>query len=179
MGMNPFESTLVSALRDEAQEIAMSTDINEGREVLDHRLDHIDSRRRRWQVVGGLVAVAAVAALAFVAVGRPTSAPTPPAASSSPPGSLTAPRATTVAFEPTLSWQPPAWITDFSIRTSERTGHATWETSDDCGSRCAGTGFVQVRSAKKWKSDQVIPAATPAQYISHLRSREAARLGQL
>jgi hypothetical protein len=179
MGMNPFESTLVAALHDEASEIAMSADLNEGRDVLDNRLDDVDRGRRRWQVVGGLVAaVAAVGVVAFLAVGRPTAAPQPggptPTASTSNPGSLTAPAVTTVAFEPTVSWEPPAWITAFSIRTSERTGHATWETSGECGDGCAGTGFVKVRSVKQYPSEQVIDVATPTRYLAYLRSLVAA-----
>lgn len=83
--MNPFESTLASALRDEAQEIAMSTNLNDGRATLDRNLDNVDAsgRRRRW--ITGLVAVAVVGAVVAVMVGvsRPTATPVPPATSPS------------------------------------------------------------------------------------------------
>ena len=57
--MNAFESTIVAALRDEAQEIAMSADLNEGRDILESRLDDVDRGRRRRQIVGGLTVAAA------------------------------------------------------------------------------------------------------------------------
>jgi hypothetical protein len=174
MGMNPFESTLVSALHDEATEIAMSADLNESREILDHRLDHVDRGRRRWQVAGGLVAAAAaVAAIAFFAVGRPAAAPQPtdPSPSAS---ALTGGPHTSVAFVPTVSWNPPGWTTTQSIQTSERTDHATWETSGECGQRCAGAGFVNVRTVKEYPSGQVISVQKSADYLAYLRTLEAA-----
>jgi hypothetical protein len=172
--MNPFESTLVSALHDEASEIAMSADLNEGREILDNRLDDVDRGRRRWQVVGGLVAAAAaIAAVVVIAAGRPTAAPQPTGPTPSA-GALTGGPFTSGAFVPTVSWNPPAWTSMLSIRTSERTGHATWETSGDCGQGCAGTGFVTVRSVKEYASGPVVSIATPDDYLAYLRSLEAA-----
>ena len=82
--MTPFESTLATALRDEAREITMSTDLNDGLDVLENRLDDADrDRRRRWVVAGAAAAAAAVAILGIAALLRSPSAP-PPATQPSP-----------------------------------------------------------------------------------------------
>lgn len=97
--MNAFESTLVAALRDEAQEIAMSADLNEGRDILESRLDDVDRGRRRRQIVGGLTVAAAVVAIVGVAVLQRPSTAAPP---------VTGPLPTSASPSPTQSSSTPS-----------------------------------------------------------------------
>jgi hypothetical protein len=145
--MNPFESTLVSALHDEASEIAMSADLNEGREILDHRLDDVDRGRRRWQIVAGVVAAAAaIAAVAFVAVGRPAAAPQPTDPTSSPTSSPS--RTGSAAFESSqfafpLTVRTPQWVTEsMDAPTSENLRHVTWNRCEN--DICIGLTFLSL-----------------------------------
>lgn len=127
--MSLFESTLITALRDEAEEIAMSTDLNEGREVLDSRLDDIDRGRRRRQIVlGSVAAAAAVAAVAYFAVGRPVAAPSPGDPTPAPTAAVrlwssTPLGASSTAFVRPVSFELPPLLSSSSFIASER---PTW-----------------------------------------------------
>lgn len=145
--MNVFESTLASALHDEAQEMAMSTDLNDGREILDNRLDDVDRGRRRWQVVGGLVAAAAaVGVVAFLAVGRPTAAPQPADPSPSPTSSPS--RAGSATFDSSefafpFTVRAPQWVTEsMDAPTSENLRHVTWNRCEN--DICIGLTFLSL-----------------------------------
>lgn len=122
--MNPFESTLVSALREQARETAMNTDLNNGVDILENRLDDVDRSRRRRQVIGGLAAAAAaVAAIAFLALGRPTAAP-PVDPGPTTPASVrtwasTDDGSSTTAFGRPLSFALPQVLSDASFVTNE------------------------------------------------------------
>ena len=97
--MNDFESSLASALRAEAEEVAACVDGTRAAHQLESRLDRVDHGRRRriWVsvvAVGAAAAVISVIALAGRATCHaapiqpigpsPTSAPTPPSTSSQP-----------------------------------------------------------------------------------------------
>lgn len=106
--MNDFASVLSTALRDEAEEISMSVDMNEGSTKLDQRLDAADrSRRRRtW-----LAVAAAAVVVAGVAVGlRALTAQHDPApVAPSPTPSRTAAPYTSSAFVVPMTLTPPGW----------------------------------------------------------------------
>lgn len=145
--MNLFESTLSDALHHEAQEIAMSADFNDGRDSFETRLDDVDRDRRRRQIVlGVLAAAAAVAAIAFFAVGRPVAAPTPGGPTPSPTASPTAIRSaafSSSAFAFPFSVLTPAWVTEaLDEPTSENSRHVTWNRCE--GDICIGLTYLSL-----------------------------------
>lgn len=173
--MNLFESTLSDALRDEAQEIAMSTDLNDGRDILECRLDEIDrGRRRRQIVVGALAAAAAVAAIAFLAVGRPVAAPSPGGPTPSPTASPTTLRSAAFAsseFAFPFSVLTPAWVTEALDRpTSENARHVTWNRCE--GDVCIGLTFLSLSKLDPFSLQQRADAAMPGYqgYLDYLDS---------
>ena len=127
--MTQFELILTEALRDEAREIAMSTDQQRATEELRTRLDHDDRRRRRGWYVATAVAVAVgvvIAALVLRQTGKPDAVPP-----------VIAPTPSTVAYtaenlDPTVSLQLPSWTED---ATSEDGATATTTFAE---SSCAG-----------------------------------------
>lgn len=127
--MSSFESTLATALRDEAREITMSTDLNDGLDVLENRLDDVDrTRRRRWVAAGAAAAAAAIAVLGIAALLRSPSTP-PPATQPSPTAegrswSSTPASDSPTAFRRPLSLRLPPLLTASSFTEHEKPAHA-------------------------------------------------------
>lgn len=169
--MNLFESTLVTALRDEARETAMNTDLNEGRDILESRLDDVDRGRRRWMVAGGaLAATAAVAAIAYLAVGRPVAAPEPadPTPIPSPTASETF-RSSEFAFPFTA--RPPLWVAEaLDEPTSENLRHVTWNRCE--GDVCIGLTFLSLSVLDPFGLEERTDTAMPGYdaYLGYLDS---------
>jgi hypothetical protein len=166
MGMNPFESTLVSALRDEAQEMAMSTDLNEGRDVLDNRLDDVDRGRRRWHVAGGLAAAAAaIGVIAFLAVGRPTAAP--PANPTPTPSSLSN-HYSSSQFALPFAMDLPAWITDNpGTRRNDTPAYTIWVHCPD-DSNCVGLTVTRYTNLPDKSGFAGSPMSSYTSYLAYL-----------
>lgn len=169
--MNPFESTLVTALRDEALETAMNTDLNEGRDILENRLDDVDRGRRRWMVVGGaLAATAAVAAIAYLALGRPVASPEP--ADPTPSPSATASetfRSSKFAFPFTA--RAPQWVSEaLDEPTSENLRHVTWNRCE--GNICIGLTFLSLSVLDPFGLEERSDTAMPGYdaYLDYLDS---------
>ena len=184
--MTLFESTLATALRDEAREIAMSTDLNDGLDVLEDRLDDVDRSRRRGYVVGAMVAVAVAAALVAAAVLlRPVSSP-PPATHPSPTAegrgwSSTPSSASTSAFRRPLSLRLPPLLTASSFTDNERSayvvlaqgqGTCSATTADPCSN--GEDAFLAILDPKSIYDPAKAPASSPmpgyAGYVSFIDS---------
>ena len=109
--MNAYEHILATALREKVGEIAMTTDINEGREVLDRNLDAVDRYKRRWRWGTGVAVLAVAAAVvAFLWVFRPaTQAKPSPAVSPSSSASSIPFHFTTSELHPNITVDLPYW----------------------------------------------------------------------
>ena len=168
--MNVFESTLASALHDEAQEMAMSTDLNDGREILDNRLDDVDRGRRRWQVVGGLVAAAAAAAVALAAVAVLGRSAPPPAMPVEP---ATGPLFRATGFQPAFSANLPAWVAEVMTSPTEQTADTvTWNRCEERPA-CIGLDAYTIRYLTRGSTE-------PATYADYLaRMEELRRAGAI
>ena len=184
--MTLFESTLATALRDEAREIAMSTDLNDGLDVLENRLDVIDRHRRRRYVVGALVAVAATIALIAVAFTlRPVSAP-PPATHPSPTAEgrvwfSTPPSASSMVFRRPVSLRLPPILTARSFTDNEMPayvilaqgqGSCSASKADPCSN--GEDAFLAVLDPKSIYDPAKAPASSPmpgyAEYVAFIDS---------
>ena len=144
--MNAFERTLAAALRDEAGEIAMSTDINAGREALDDKLDNVDRGRRRWLwgVGAVLVAVAAVV-LAFVVTSRPVARPAPPVDRVTPsPSATLAFRVETSLMTPNVTADLPYW-TALASNVDQGVGYDVFDQFDCGSSPCPSDKQLKIR----------------------------------
>lgn len=179
--MNDFESTLVAALRQEAEEISVNVDIDKGAEQLEVRLSNAERNKRRttWVTVGAAVAAAAAIAVVVVVVrsmGSPSSgeviAPAPQVgksySTSSYPG---------VPFTVTL----PAWTTGIVPPAQEEFGrHVIWEQSECTanGARvaCLDGSDLKLRflapAAFYRPQDGPTASAAPdyAGYVAHLKA---------
>lgn len=112
MSSDTFELALAAALRDKAEEIAMSTDLNEGRARLERSLDEVDAGRRKRMWVTGALAAAAVAVVIAIAFGVSRPSAEPPATGPSTPASQSAGPSMTVStstLTPNLTADLPYW----------------------------------------------------------------------
>jgi len=177
--MNAFEQTLTTALRDHAGEIAMSTNLNDGRVALDEKLDKVDRQRRRWQWGAAAAAVAVVAlVLAFVAVARPNATPQPP-----PVGGPTSPapeaspfHVSTSTLTPNLTVDLPAWAAS-AKESSEDTGVVFYSQKQCPESTCPAQLAVGALSVESFYRPQagltVSRSPSFAAYVAHLDSLAA------
>lgn len=180
--MTDFEHTLATALRDEAEEISMTTDQQRAAQELSTRLDESDRRRRRRTWTVALVAAAAVA-IAVVGV-RVLSSTTPPDArplgpsvsqSPTPTPSPTPTRYddafTSRGFEKPFTATVPDWVAEFMPGPiSEKARHVTWNRCPG-GDECIGLSvsrFVAVPIDPTSSSTR--PIASYDAYVKHLTS---------
>jgi hypothetical protein len=126
--MTEFELILTDVLREEAEEIAMSTDQQRAAEDLRTRLDQSERHRRGWYVAAAVaVAVAVVAAVLALRPSGDTDS-VPPVTDPTP---TTVPY-TTTNLDPQITLRLPSW-TDHATREDGATATATFAESD-----CAG-----------------------------------------
>jgi len=170
--MNDLELAITATLRADAQEAAMSTDTSHEYDVLEGRMDELDSRRRRRQWVGGAAAAAAVvlvvAAVRAVGIGGTT---VPAAPSPSP-----AHRYTSSTFVPTVSLVLPPWIVDSrSLLNGATEGELTWRA---CWDSCPGVEpstmlFLGVQSIRTGRgSSEYTTVTTAQQFIDRLEEMQ-------
>jgi hypothetical protein len=109
--MNEFASTLSAALHEEAQEIAMSADIQHAERKLQESIRSLDRRRRVWIAVAAAAAILVVVAGVTLGVKR---SPAQPAQPKPPSASQRAQQLTGPIpfdhFNPQLTVQLPLWI---------------------------------------------------------------------
>jgi hypothetical protein len=152
--MNDFASVLSAALRDEAEEISMSVDMNKGSARLDQRLDSADrsKRRTRWLVVvAGAAAAVAVAALAWRGLSTtnpPPVGPGPVPSSSSPspssPGPSPTKGFTSKTFGVPFVADLPRWTGSLDRPewpSSQQPEWVTWNRCPAGGTECIGLSF--------------------------------------
>ncbi len=193
--MTEFELALADALRDEAEEIAMSTDQQHGTEELHARLDQSDQHRRRWYVAGAVAAALVVAVLVIAFAVRPSGdssggeiatdpSPSASAATSAVPSAVpfTAP-----LLLPPVSLELPAWTQD-ADHDADQTGVANWLQDRGCAGLdgadpCAEDKDLKLRLLSVryvYPTDADLPIVqepTYAAYVSHLD--ELAALGTI
>ena len=130
--MTDFESTLVAALHEEAEEFSMNVDLHQAQSELEVRLDGADRGRRRmtwWSVAAAAAAVVLIGVGIRAFQGTSTPAPIGPQPSSSP---TSAPFAvTTTTLTPNLRAALPGWTSTSGFLESEP-GIAGWN-QVDCG----------------------------------------------
>ena len=83
--MNEFASALSTALHQEAQEIAMSADMQHAERQLQESIRSVDRRRRVWIAVAAAAAVLVVAAGITAGIKLPNAQPTNPRPTTSQP----------------------------------------------------------------------------------------------
>jgi hypothetical protein len=105
--MNEFASALSTALHQEAQEIAMSADMQHAERQLQESIRSVDRRRRVWIAVAAAAALLVVAAGITLGVRLPNSGPAHP--NPSPSVTLTRPIPYN-QLTPSLTVQLPRWI---------------------------------------------------------------------
>jgi hypothetical protein len=106
--MNDFASALSTALHEEAQEIAMSADMQQAERQLQQSIHSADRRRRIWiAVAAAAVVLVAVAGIAF-AFNRPKAQPAQPKPTQTTSAGMTEPL--TFPLTPPITLQLPRWI---------------------------------------------------------------------
>ena len=164
--MTELESRLATALREEAEELAMNVDMRNATDTLEDRLDHVDRSRRVWYVAGAVAAAAAVVVVGLVLAARGPShdASVPPA--TNPPASSAG--ASVVAdpfFHPAFSAVLPAWVTQNNV-TSHKSDVYAWWTSCDVPATCADFSVSRFDSLT---ADGLDPRLTYQAFLAHLR----------
>ncbi|MFN8157424.1 MAG: hypothetical protein U0R68_08395 [Candidatus Nanopelagicales bacterium] len=179
--MNDFRSVLSSALRDEAEEISMSVDMNKGSAQLDARLDHEDRRRRRtrWLVVAAGAAAIAVGVLAWRGLSTTSTlpvvpGPTPSSSSSSPSPSSPGPSPTkgfaSTAFGIPFVADLPRWTGSLDTPTwptSQQAEWVTWNRCPDPATECIGLSFNRYSTVYDEKKAQYVKIGY-ASYLAYL-----------
>ena len=185
--MNDFQSLLSTALRDEAEEISMSVDMNKGSEQLEQRLDQTDRSRRRtrWILVAAAAAVVVVAAVAVQAwrgLGTSSAPPVGPAPSSSPSGSPSSTPSSSPSPSPTKGFRStvfgvpfvadlPRWTASLDTPrwpTSEQPEWVTWNRCPDGATECIGLSFNRYHYVLDEAASTYVPV-TYASYLAYLQ----------
>ena len=123
--MNDFESMLSSALREEAEEISVSVDMNKADRSLDERLDGVDRGRRGHVLLalaGAAAAIVVIGAGAVVLRGHI-------------PGAGVAQQSSRAVhqdpyFAPPFSMELPAWVTSNNVAPHENSTYSWWPHCD-------------------------------------------------
>ncbi len=131
--MTEFELSIATALREEAKEIAMSTDQQRAAAELRTRLDQADHRRRRWYIAGAAAAAVVVGVIVIAFAVRPSGGTSGGSIANDPSPSPTAVPFTASLLIPPVSLDLPPWTQD-AERDAVETGVANW--LEDRG--CAG-----------------------------------------
>jgi hypothetical protein len=180
--MNDLESVLSAALRDEAEEISMSVDMNKGGAQLDQRLDDVDrsKRRTRWLVVAASAAAAvAVAVLAWRGLSTTSTLPVEPGpvpSSSSPspssPGPSPTKGFTSTAFGVPFVADLPRWTGSLDTPnwpTSQQPEWVTWNRCPDPATECVGLSFNRYSYVYDEKKSQYVKVGYTS-YLAYLEN---------
>jgi hypothetical protein len=179
MGMNDFESRLITALREEAEEFSMNVDMDEAANEFDVRLDESDKSRRRWSVVVAIAATAVVVIGVGVLLGglRARGTDQGPAGPTPSPQ----PRFTSSEFAPETSLTLPEWVRQsHTVWTGDQPDELWWRA---CWENCPGVApstmlVVSVASVRTGTpSTAFAPITSAQQFLDRLDAMQ--RLGEV
>jgi hypothetical protein len=106
--MNDFASALSTALHEEAQEIAMSADMQQAESQLQQSIRSADRRRRVWIALAAAAALVVAAAGLTLGIKRSPAQPTLPQPTQSATAEMTVPL--TFPLTPAMTAQLPHWV---------------------------------------------------------------------